>query len=825
MESSARPRASSSSFSPRVLRPIHRQLLPEDTTSIPTQRGSAGAAFTRIEPLVVAAFVAHAGYVWASNDTGVWEWSLAGILFVLGSVAATGLFQRDAQLALIRAGLSVGTLVLVGEQAGGTGTATFMIWFGVFAVLFPLTLTARHARFAPPMMTVSYVAVATLGVGKLPLAQAVINSVGFLAGGFAAYILGHVVLDLRAERDTVVDRLNRVEGTLDAAFATAQSGMAILDLDGNFRRVNQAMCDMLGRDEASLLRTSWFSYVHPEARDEHTDRVGRLASAAEWSFQQECRLRLRDRSVSWGMVGMSVVTEKSVPAYLFAHVTDITSRVRSEMLLRQSEAHYRNMFDLSPVPVWELDVTAPVVALPQDSAETLDEESVDRLLATALVRNVNETARALISPTDPLATSENLPSAGIGAGHAAAFRGVIDTIRRGATTGEWGTTMIDDAGSPHFGVMRTLVPTVDGSADYSGVLVAFVDATDRQQAEHALRRIEQRLRTVMAGAPIVLFAVDASGVYTLSEGQALASLGQAAGEAVGRSVFELHRGSPSVIRNLRRALGGDAFTATDEIGELVFETRYSPIWEGGSVGGVIGVSYDITDRVRATEQLRELVRSKDDFVATVSHELRTPLTAVVGFAHELRDGLGKFAMEDVASFVDLIDEQATEVGDLVEDLLVASRAEQGSVPVGRDAIDLWSQVDAVVRARRLGKDVRIEDRDGAAKAFGDAIRVRQIIRNLLTNADRYGGPTIVVRTRRTDDSWVLEVCDDGVGIAPSHRGFIFEPYQRAHTNVGRTESVGLGLTVSRQLARLMGGDLTYERRGAVSVFCLTLPAV
>ena len=792
---------------------------------VSSQRGTAGAAFTRIEPIIVAAFVGHAGFVWASNDTGVWEWSLAGILMVLGTLAVAGFFQRDAQLALIRAGLSVGTLVLVGEQAGGSWTVTFMMWLGTFAVLFPLTLTARHARFAPPIIATAYLAVGTLGVSKLGLVQAVVNAVGLTAVGIAAYVVGHIVLDLRAERDTVVDRLMRAEGTLHAAFDTAQSGMAILDLDGNFRRVNQAMCDMLGRDEVSLLRTSWFSYLHTDEQEEHAARVRRLAAGQEWSFQQECRLRLRDRRVIWGMVGLSAVSEGAVPGYIFVHVTDISDRVRGEMRLRQSEAHFRHMFDLSPVPVWELDVTAVVARLPESPTEALDTESVDGFLALALVRNVNETARALISSGDPVTLSENLPPTAIGQGHAAAFRGVVETIRRGDHGGEWSTTMIDDAGRSHIGVMRTLVPTIDGQPDYSGVLVAFVDATERQQAESALRRIEQRLRTVMAGAPIVLFAVDESGVYTLCEGQVLASLGQAPGEAVGRSVFELHRESPSLLRNVRRALGGEAFTATDEIGALVFETRYSPIRDSGRVRGVIGVSYDITDRVRATEQLRELVRSKDDFVATVSHELRTPLTAVVGFAHELRDGLGAFTIDEIASFVDLIDEQATEVGDLVEDLLVASRAEHSSVPVGREAIELWSQVDAVVRARRLGKALRVEGRNGEAKVFGDAIRVRQIVRNLLTNADRYGGPNIIVRARRTDDAWVLEVTDDGEGIPASQRAFIFEPYQRAHTSVGRTESVGLGLTVSRQLARLMGGELVYERRGATSVFALTLSAV
>jgi signal transduction histidine kinase len=228
--------------------------------------------------------------------------------------------------------------------------------------------------------------------------------------------------------------------------------------------------------------------------------------------------------------------------------------------------------------------------------------------------------------------------------------------------------------------------------------------------------------------------------------------------------------------------------------------------------------------VRATEQLRELVKSKDEFVATVSHELRTPLTAVVGFANELRGRLPSMEREEVAAFIDLIDEQATEVGDLVEDLLVASRADHGQVPVERVALELWEQVDSVLRGRRIGKVVDLQ-RNGEVKVFADPIRVRQVIRNLLTNADRYGGERIMVRVRSADDMWILDACDDGPGVPESHRAFIFEPYQRAHQVEGRTDSVGLGLTVSRHLARLMDGELTYSRTGEWSVFSLALPAV
>jgi PAS domain S-box-containing protein len=340
-----------------------------------------------------------------------------------------------------------------------------------------------------------------------------------------------------------------------------------------------------------------------------------------------------------------------------------------------------------------------------------------------------------------------------------------------------------------------------------------------------LRRVEDRLRTVLAGAPIVVFAVDEQGVFTFSEGQGLGALGLAPGEAVGRSIFEMYRGSPGMVHAMRRALAGEAFRGTLAVGDLVLDTHFSPMWEEGRVVGVIGVSHDVTEQARAADRLRQLVRSKDEFVATVSHELRTPLTAVVGFSHELRDRLDRLDPDEVRTFINLIGDQATEVADLVEDLLVASRLDMDEVAVTRDAIHVWDQVDAVLVARRIGKEVTTVRHEREAKVFADPVRVRQIFRNLLANADRYGGPHITVRVDRFGDVYALSVIDDGAGIPEADRERVFDPYSRAHREVGRTESVGLGLTVSRQLARLMSGDLSYDYRSGHSIFTVTLPGV
>ena len=105
----------------------------------------------------------------------------------------------------------------------------------------------------------------------------------------------------------------------------------------------------------------------------------------------------------------------------------------------------------------------------------------------------------------------------------------------------------------------------------------------------------------------------------------------------------------------------------------------------------------------------------------------------------------------------------------------------------------------------------------------DRVRVGQILRNLVTNATRYGGTQRSIHVSRTETAGVVEVHDDGTGIPFEERERIFEPYTRAHDRPGMTASVGLGLAVSRQLAELMGGNLEYHGDQGHSVFRLTLP--
>lgn len=108
-------------------------------------------------------------------------------------------------------------------------------------------------------------------------------------------------------------------------------------------------------------------------------------------------------------------------------------------------------------------------------------------------------------------------------------------------------------------------------------------------------------------------------------------------------------------------------------------------------------------------------------------------------------------------------------------------------------------------------------------AVGDAARIRQILRNLLTNATKYGGPRVRVEVQ--NGAWAtVRVIDNGAGIPPEHRAAAFRPYERgeAPRSIG---SLGLGLAISYQLARAMGGDLNYHYEDDESLFILTLPPI
>ncbi len=223
-------------------------------------------------------------------------------------------------------------------------------------------------------------------------------------------------------------------------------------------------------------------------------------------------------------------------------------------------------------------------------------------------------------------------------------------------------------------------------------------------------------------------------------------------------------------------------------------------------------------RQRTQEKLAELLVAKDTFLASVSHELRTPLTAIVGLSSELHDFPDRFEPEMARELIAVIARQSSDLSNIIEDLLVAARVDK-EIHTSPSHVDVGLEVARVIEALGMGAVEPV----GTAVAWADPVRVRQIMRNLLTNTKRHGGPNVEMEISSLQDRVVVRVIDDGDGVDESRVDALFEPYQIGQQEPSQPDSIGLGLAISARLAMLMGGDLRYSREGDHTVFALALP--
>ena len=281
------------------------------------------------------------------------------------------------------------------------------------------------------------------------------------------------------------------------------------------------------------------------------------------------------------------------------------------------------------------------------------------------------------------------------------------------------------------------------------------------------------------------------------------------------------------------------------VGEItVGDRRWLVLLEdpGGSsllVGGVIGLAGLLTAAAlafslsvlggrlrqrREMERLRALDRQKDDFLATVSHELRTPLTSVMGFVEELIAAPANYPQADRREMMGIVADEAHAMEGIVQDLLAAARLQQGSgLPVVVQRVpDLVAEVSSLAIGRHIARVIAVHPGDTAVAA--DPTRLRQILRNLLENAVRHGKPPVEITVARHGKNIDLEISDHGSGVDPEVRSKVFDRYRSSQSDTGQPSSTGIGLWLSRELARLMGGDLTLTKSPGGAVFVLTLPA-
>jgi PAS domain S-box-containing protein len=374
-------------------------------------------------------------------------------------------------------------------------------------------------------------------------------------------------------------------------------------------------------------------------------------------------------------------------------------------------------------------------------------------------------------------------------------------------------------------------------------------AVESARAQAELRQSREWLTLALGAGSAAVFEWDLrSGVIHWSE-----EAGAVLGVTAGRRSLTLDRWLTLVHPEDRAATRAAARQVMlQRNGDVEFEHRVGRSGDtrwismrgrvvcdaAGTPERVVGIAMNTTERKAKELEREELLRqareasdAKSHFISVISHEFRTPLTAIIGYADLLSTGVSGALAPRQARQLDRIRASAWHLTQLVDEILSFSRMEAGAetvmpeqadvVSVARDAASLVGPTAAV-----KGIGLAAELPDDAITMMTDSGKLRQVLLNLLGNAVKFtekGG--VLLRVLATDDTVEFIVQDTGVGIASDHLEHVFDRFWQANQHETRTISgAGLGLTVSRHIVRLLGGDLTVESElGVGSVFRFALP--
>jgi PAS domain S-box-containing protein len=405
-------------------------------------------------------------------------------------------------------------------------------------------------------------------------------------------------------------------------------------------------------------------------------------------------------------------------------------------------------------------------------------------------------------------------------------------------------------------VADSAAPVRDQRGVTRGVVVVFRDVTEMRRAEEARERLlvaeqavrekDERLRAFVQASILGVVTADIHGRVLEANDELLRILGCTRAELEKGEVRWDALTPPEWLRV-------DALHIAEARQSGVgarYEKEYQrpdgsrvPVLIGFVLVGpareeAVAFVLDISDRKRLeaelrqrNEQLQELDRRKDDFLALLGHELRNPLAPIRNAVELLCLGADDPAIVERAR--DTIRRQAGQMTRLVDELLDASRIVRGKVELRRERLDLAAAVAAAAEDHRpeltaAGLSLEVEIPSAPVWIDGDVTRLTQVVGNLLNNSAKFTDPggRVTLRVREEGGMAVLSVQDSGIGIPPEALARLFEPFSQGETGMVRsTGGLGLGLSVVRGLIELHGGRVQAgsEGPGRGTVFTIWLP--
>jgi two-component system CheB/CheR fusion protein len=433
---------------------------------------------------------------------------------------------------------------------------------------------------------------------------------------------------------------------------------------------------------------------------------------------------------------------------------------------------------------------------------------------------------------------------------------LLARVARGESVPSFDTVRVRQDGS-RVHVSVTLSPIRDGAGQIIGVSKIARDISDRvaneavrsanlqhleqlvQERTHQLGEKEKYLQSILEGMPglVAYWGADLRLQYSnqqhrlrLSRDKVNGDVGFSMSELLGPERFERARGHVErVLRGERVEFEMAPLQDPLREGLSHFQVNYMPDVRDGQVVGFIAMGFDITTVKQAEAAAEAANRAKSEFLANMSHEIRTPLNAVLGLAQvSQRQHAGQPVADTFAHIV----QAGQHLLGVINDVLDFSKIEAGKLDLQIGRVDVTELIDKAVgmvsgQARAKGLSLRVSRDPLLAEAYaGDAVRIAQLLINLLTNAVKFTDEGKVELVLRAQQGGVaISVSDTGPGMDTEVMGRLFKPFEQGDGSITRkVGGTGLGLSISRRLVDMMGGRIqAHSEPGQGSVFEVWLP--
>ncbi|GAB4331961.1 MAG: hypothetical protein Kow0010_17630 [Dehalococcoidia bacterium] len=599
-------------------------------------------------------------------------------------------------------------------------------------------------------------------------------------------ILAVIVRDITARLETE-QRLRQSEERARALFEEAVDAIAVIDQHGVVVDANAAASAVLGYAPGEIVGREFVDFLPAGVRAQA--QAGFLAVRAGQAGDADLELLGNGRRVP-AHVRANALSDGRVLVIF----RDVSERLETERALRESEELFRSTFNDAPTGISVMDRQCNRIWVNQALCEMLGYERDELIGNNWLVVTHPDDLEAELRLTAELKRGE---------------RRYYQMEKR----------YVRKDGSVLWALMS-------GTAlrDERGTITRYVahvqDITERKRAEEALRESEERLRSLINEAPIVLLRLDEHGVITFCEGRCLDLLGIAPREVVGRSAWSIALAWPDGVNWLQAVYAGRSVSETIDVGHRAFQMRLTPVIHEGRITGVTGILFDSTERRELEQRLHRSQRLEaiGQLAGGIAHDFNNLLTVINGYADLALHALP----EDSPLRADL--QEVRNAGErasvLTRQLLAFSRREAAR-PTLVDLNDIVRNIEAMLQ-RLLGATIDLVAALDAAPAtvLADEGQLEQVIMNLAINARDAmpEGGRLIIETHAGDEI-ILRVTDTGVGMTPDVQEHIFDPFFTT-----KHQGTGLGLATVHTVVTQAGGSIEVESApGRGTTFTIHLP--